>query len=113
MNAIPLWVETVIATLVILSSVFALAGAIGLLRFRDFFQRMHAPALGTTLGTWLAATASVVFFSAQAGMPQLQSWLVPVLLSITAPVTTLLLARTALFRKRSTATPIDPVKAKR
>jgi multicomponent K+:H+ antiporter subunit G len=30
----------------------------------------------------------------------LHAWLIPVLLSITVPVTTLLLARAALFRKR-------------
>jgi multicomponent K+:H+ antiporter subunit G len=30
----------------------------------------------------------------------LHAWLIPVLMSITVPVTTLLLARAALFRKR-------------
>lgn len=103
------WVQWLVAALVLLSGLFALAGAVGLLRFKDFFQRMHAPALGSTLGTWCAAAASVVFFSAEAGVPQLQGGLVPVLLAITAPVTTLLLARTALFRQRGPA----PVKAPR
>jgi H+/gluconate symporter-like permease len=32
--------------------------------------------------------------------PVLHGWLIPILLSITVPVTTLLLARTSLFRKR-------------
>lgn len=31
----------------------------------------------------------------------LHAWLIPILLSITVPVTTLLLARAALFRKRT------------
>lgn len=113
MNAMPIWIEGIIAILVLLSGVFALAGAVGLLRFGDFFQRMHAPALGTTLGTWLAALASVVFFSAQAGTVQLQSWLVPVLLALTAPVTTVLLARTALFRQRGTGPSSGTVRTQR
>jgi multicomponent K+:H+ antiporter subunit G len=46
------------------------------------------------------ALASIVYFSALKSGPVLHGWLIPILLSITVPVTTLLLARTALFRKR-------------
>lgn len=34
----PLWMEAVVAVLLVLSSVFALIGAIGLLRMKDFFN---------------------------------------------------------------------------
>ena len=51
----PLWMEIVVAVLLVLSSVFALIGAIGLLRMKDFFQRMHPPALASTLGAWWVA----------------------------------------------------------
>ena len=44
----PLWVEVIVAVLLVLSSLFALIGAIGLLRMKDFFQRMHPPALAST-----------------------------------------------------------------
>ena len=40
------------------------------------------------------------YFSALKSGPVLHAWLIPVLMSITVPVTTLLLARAALFRKR-------------
>ncbi len=30
---------------------------------RDFFQRMHAPALASTLGSWSVTLASIVHFS--------------------------------------------------
>jgi multicomponent K+:H+ antiporter subunit G len=46
------------------------------------------------------ALASIIYFSMLKSGPVLHGWLIPILLSITVPVTTLLLARTALFRKR-------------
>lgn len=96
----PLWVEMIVAVLLVLSSLFALIGAIGLLRMKDFFQRMHPPALASTLGAWCVALASIIYFSVLKSAPVLHGWLIPILLAITVPVTTLLLARTALFRKR-------------
>lgn len=36
----------------------------------------------------------------------LHAWLIPILLSITVPITTLLLARAALFRKRMAKEPV-------
>ena len=94
-----LWVEIPVAILLVLSSLFALIGAIGLLRMKDYFQRMHPPALASTLGAWCVALASIIYFSGLKS-PVLHAWLIPILLSITVPVTTLLLARAALFRKR-------------
>ncbi|MCR8720148.1 Na+/H+ antiporter subunit G [Pseudomonas syringae] len=99
-NTVPFWAEILTASLLIASSLFALTGALGLLRLKDFFQRMHPPALASTLGAWCVALASIVYFSALKSEPVIHAWLIPVLLAITVPVTTLLLARTALFRKR-------------
>ncbi|KJH75876.1 MULTISPECIES: Na+/H+ antiporter subunit G [Pseudomonas] len=101
MNAeLSLWVEVPVAILLVLSSLFALIGATGLLRMKDYFQRMHPPALASTLGAWSVALASIIYFSALKSAPVLHAWLIPILLAITVPVTTLLLARAALFRKR-------------
>ena len=97
---LPFWVEVLTAALLVLSSLFALVGAVGLLGMKDFFQRMHPPALASTLGAWCVALASIVYFSAMKEAPVLHAWLIPILLAITVPVTTLLLARTGLFRKR-------------
>ncbi|MDE1164843.1 MAG: Na+/H+ antiporter subunit G [Pseudomonas sp.] len=99
-EALPLWVEVITAALLLLGSLFALLGAIGLVRLKDFFQRMHPPALASTLGAWCIALASILYFSWLKHAPLLHAWLIPILLSITVPVTTLLLARAALFRKR-------------
>lgn len=105
---LPLWVEVVTGLLLIASSLFTLTGAIGMLRLKDFFQRMHPPALASTLGAWCVALASIVYFSALKSSPVIHAWLIPVLLAITVPVTTLLLARTGLFRKRMAGDDVPP-----
>jgi multicomponent K+:H+ antiporter subunit G len=95
-----MWVQIPVAILLVSGSLLALVGAIGLVRLKDYFQRMHPPALASTLGTWCVALASIIYFSALKSGPVLHAWLIPILLSITVPVTTLLLARAALFRMR-------------
>jgi multicomponent K+:H+ antiporter subunit G len=108
LEVLPVWVETVTAVLLVLSSLFALTGAVGLLRMKDFFQRMHPPALASTVGAWCVALASIVYFSGLKSSPVIHAWLIPVLLAITVPVTTLLLARTGLFRKRMAGDDVPP-----
>ena len=39
-------------------------GAIGMLRFRDFFQRLHAPTKATTLGVGGVLIASIIYSAA-------------------------------------------------
>lgn len=99
-SQLPLWVEITVALLLVISSLSALIGAIGMVRLKDYFQRMHPPALASTLGAWCVALASIIYFSTLKSSLVLHAWLIPILLSITMPVTTLLLARAALFRKR-------------
>ena len=103
-----LWIEAVVALLLVASGLLAVAGALGLVRLRDFFQRMHPPALANTLATWCAALASVVYFSALASTLVLYPLVINVLLAITAPVTTVLLARAALLRKRAAGAAVPP-----
>lgn len=103
MTASPGWVEAVVAALLLASGLMSLVAALGLLRLKDFFQRMHAPALANTFGTWCVALASIVYFSALELRPALHAWLIVILLSITAPITTTLIARAALFRKRGSS----------
>lgn len=106
MNEVPAWAEAAVGLLLLLGSLFALLGAIGMVRLKDFFQRMHPPALASTLGAWCVSLASILHFSMVRHEPVLHAWLVPILLAITLPVTTLLLARAALFRKRMAGEPV-------
>ena len=93
--------DAIVALLLVASGSAVLAGAIGLVRLPDFFMRMHAPSLAYTLGSWLLTLAVIVHFSAQEGGLALHAWLIIILLAITAPITTVLLARAAVFRRRS------------
>jgi multicomponent K+:H+ antiporter subunit G len=92
-------VEAIVAALLVLSGLTALVAALGLWRLQDFFQRMHAPALAYTLASWSVTLASILHFSASGGI-SLHVWAIIILLSITAPLTTVLLARAGLFRGR-------------
>lgn len=104
---LPLWTEVVVGLLLVASGVLVLIGAMGLLQLPDFFQRMHPPALGYTLGSWLVTLASIIYFSFLEARLALHTWLIIILLAITAPITTTLLARAGLFRSR-TLKGIDP-----
>jgi|KBSMisStandDraft_5_1062788.scaffolds.fasta_scaffold50199_4 multicomponent K+:H+ antiporter subunit G len=95
------FLEAVTAALLLASAGLSLIAALGLLRLRDFFQRMHAPALTTTLGTWCAALAAMIDFSMVGPSFDLRATVVIILMALTAPITTLLLARATLFRQRS------------
>ena len=108
MNDVPFWLQIVVAALLVCSGVFVVIGALGFLRLPGFFLRMHPPALTYTLGSWCVALAGVLYFSALEGRLAPHPLLVPVFLAITVPVTTLLLARVALFRRRLAGTPDTP-----
>ena len=109
----PLWVEIVIVVLLVGSGLLSLTAAVGLATLKSFFQRMHPPALASTLGTWCVALASVIFFLAAESRVALHAWLIMILLSITAPITTVLLARAALARQREGGeVPVAPCRAR-
>ena len=102
------WSDYVVGALLLLSGVVVLAAGLGLWRLPDFFTRMHAPALASTLAAWIVALASIVHFSAHAGALSLHVWLIIIVLSITAPVTTIVLARATLFRRRRAGDALPP-----
>lgn len=99
--AIPLWAEIIVALLLLISAVFVLASAWGIVRMDNYFLRMHPPALVYTGATWSVCLASVLYFSLQTHSLHLRAWLLMILLSITVPITTVLLSRAALFRART------------
>ena len=107
-DALPLWLQWLIAALLLTSGVFTLAAAWGLVRLSSFYQRMHPPALVYVWSSWCVTLASILFFSARHRGPQLHVWLIIILLSITVPITTVLLSRAALFRHRVAGRPDVP-----
>ena len=105
---LPFWVEWSVALLLALSGVFTLSAAIGVARFKSFFQRMHPPALAFSFSAWCVTLASILYFSVQDGTRSLHAWLIIIFLSLTVPVTTILLSRTELFRRRNSGDPDMP-----
>ncbi len=97
---VPLWVEIPVAALLVLSGVFTVIAAIGFSRLEEFFLRMHPPALAYTFASWCVALAEILYRSMLEERVALHPLVVSILLGITVPVTTVLLARVALFRRR-------------
>ncbi len=98
---LPAWAALLTAFLVLLGAGFTLIGAIGLLRLKTFYERMHAPTLGATWGVAGILLASIVFFSVLESRPVLHEVLIAIFATVTTPVTLTLLARAALYRDRS------------
>ncbi len=100
-GALPVWADVLIGVLLIISGLLSFSGALGLVRIREFFTRLHPLALGSTLALWCVAAALVLCFSFTYQTLVLRAWLVVVFMAITVPVTVVLLARAALFRRRA------------
>ena len=100
MAALPDWAALPTAVLILLGATLTLIGALGLLRFDNFYRRVHAPTLGTTLGAGFVLIGSMVYFSVLESRPVLHEILIGVFTTITTPVTLMLLVRAALHRDR-------------
>ena len=95
---LPLWAGLATALLVVLGAGLTLVGTLGLLRFPSFYDRIHAPTLGTTLGIGCVLLASMLFFTVTQSRPVLHEVVVALFMVVTTPVTLMLLARAALYR---------------
>jgi len=98
---LPLWAALLTAALVVGGAGLTLIGSIGLLRLGTFYERVHAPTLGTTFGTGGVLLASMLYFSVTQSRPILHEILIAVFVTMTTPVTLMLLARAALYRDRT------------
>jgi multicomponent K+:H+ antiporter subunit G len=88
----------VAALLVLGGALVACIGSLGLLRLRTFYERVHPPTMGTTLGTALVLAGSIVHFTALESRLVVHEFLIAVLMLVTTPVTYMLLVRAALRR---------------
>jgi len=98
---LPVWAALSVAFFLILGSGLALIGAIGATRLKSFYQRVHAPTLGTTWGAGGILIASMIFFSVTERRLVLHEMLIAAFVTVTTPVTLMLLVRAALYRDRS------------
>jgi multicomponent K+:H+ antiporter subunit G len=101
--------ELAVALLVLAGAVLVFLGSLGLLTLKTFYERVHPPTMGTTLGTGLVIIGSMVFFSVRASRPVLHELLIAAFMTISTPVTYMLLVRAALLRDRMEGN--DPLEA--
>jgi multicomponent K+:H+ antiporter subunit G len=94
---------TVAAVLVLAGALLAFLGSLGLLRMKTFFERVHPPTMGTTLGTVLVLAGSLLYFTALESRLVLHEILIALFVTVTTPVTYLLLGRAALRRDQEPA----------
>ena len=90
-----------VSALVVVGAAFTLVGTIGLVRLHSFYQRIHAPTLGTTLGTACIALASMIYFTANGTRPVIHELIVIAFITVTTPVGLIILVRAALLRDAS------------
>ena len=96
--------EALVSFFLVLGGVFALSGAVGLVRSPDFFMRLHAPTKATTLGVGGMLIASMLYFAGE-GEFGVHELLVTLFLFVSAPVSANVLAKAALHRKVASRAP--------
>ena len=91
-------VSVLTASLLIIGAATTLVGAMGLVRLQSFYQRAHAPTLGTTLGAACVALASMIYLSAAGTRPILHELLILIFVTATTPITLIILVRASRLR---------------
>lgn len=105
---LPIWVVILVSGLMVIGSALTLLAAIGLLRLPTFYERIHAPTLGTSWGVGAIMLASIIYFSIAGSRAVLHEILIGIFVTLTTPITLILLARAALHRDRSEGDPSVP-----
>jgi len=95
---LPGWAAAIVSLLLIIGASIVLIGALGLLRLRTFYQRMHGPAITITLGAGCLLIASMVFFTVGQKRLVVHEVIISAFLLMTAPVVSMMIIRAAVYR---------------
>lgn len=110
---LPLWLDLVLAVLLVTGAAFALVGTWGLAKLSDFLKRLHGPTKATTLGVGCVLIASSLYFSLRQGQPSLHEFLITLFLFMTAPVSAHMLAKALLHLRPELRPPLPPAAPKK
>ena len=110
-GSLPPWAALLVSFFLLAGAGLTLIGTIGFVRLPTFYQRIHAPTLGTSWGTGGIVTASMIFFTVSATRPVVHEILIGIFVTLTTPVTLMLLARATLHRDRAEGNPDVPAEA--
>jgi len=105
---LPLWAALLVAGFLVLGAGLTVIGSYGFWRLRSFYDRIHAPTLGSSWGTAGIVMASMILFTVLETRPIFHEILVGIFVTVTTPVTLMLLARAALYRDRAENNPVAP-----
>ena len=100
MDTLPAWATITASLLLILGGLCTVIGSLGLARLRNFYQRMHGPSMGSTLGLGCVLLASMLLSSLMRGHPVVHEILITLFMVTTAPITAMLLVRAAVRRPK-------------
>lgn len=95
---VPLWAAIGISVLVVGGTGLTLIGAVGLVRLSSFYDRIHAPTLGTSWGTAGVMLGSALLFTLTGDRLVIHEIVIGALMMTTTPVTLMILGRAALSR---------------
>lgn len=101
-------IDALVAALIIFGAALTLIGSIGLVRFQDFYARLHGPTKATTLGVGSLLLAAVISSAAHGEGLRLHKILITLFLFMTAPVSAHLLAKAGLRLKLDAGAAGDP-----
>jgi multicomponent K+:H+ antiporter subunit G len=100
LDTLPLWLAVPVALLLVTGATLTLLGALGLVRLQSFYERIHAPTLGTSWGTASILLASLLSYSWLQDRVILHEIVIGLFVMITTPVTLMVLGAAALKRDR-------------
>lgn len=105
LETLPAWAALPAAVLLMFGGLCTVIGSLGLARLGAFFQRMHGPSMGNTLGAGCVLMASMLVSTALANRLIVHELLITVFVVTTAPMTAMLLMRAAVHRSRARSDP--------
>ena len=108
---LPAWAALAVAFFLVIGAGLTLIGTIGFVRLPTFYERIHAPTLGTSWGTGGIVMASMIFFTVLSTRPVVHEILIGIFVTVTTPVTLMLLALATLHRDRAEGNPDVPGEA--
>lgn len=110
--SIPIWVAIPAAAFLVIGAGLSLLGTIGLVSLRTFYERIHAPTLATSWGAGGMVMASMMIFTAASARPVFHEILIGIFVTVTTPVTLMMLGRATLYRDRMESSPELPKEAR-
>jgi len=95
---LPGWAALIVSLLLIVGASIVLIGALGLMRLRTFYQRIHGPAITVSLGAGSLLLASMLYFTVARSRPVVHEIIITLFVLLTAPVVSMMIMRAAVYR---------------